>query len=128
MTATHSENHLIRKTFYSILMINAFSSVSGIMGNPGQANYSASKAGIIALTKTAAKELAARGITCNAVAPGFVETDMTAEFDSKKQQLVSAIPLGRFAAPEEIADAVWFLLNSDYITGEVLRIDGGIAI
>lgn len=121
----HFSGLMMRGKFGRIVNV---SSVSGIMGNPGQANYSASKAGIIALTKTAAKELAARGITCNAVAPGFVETDMTAEFDSKKQQLVSAIPLGRFAAPEEIADAVWFLLNSDYITGEVLRIDGGIAI
>jgi len=121
----HFSGPMIRGRFGRIVNI---SSVSGLTGNPGQANYAASKAGVIALTKTAAKELAARGITCNAVAPGFVETDMTAGLESKKEQLVSAIPLGRFAAPEEIADAVWFLLNAGYITGEVLRIDGGIAI
>ena len=121
----HFSGLMIRGRFGRIVNV---SSVSGITGNPGQANYAASKAGIIALTKTAAKELASRGITCNAVAPGFVETDMTAGFESEKDRLVSAIPLGRFAVPEEIADAVFFLLNSDYITGEVLRIDGGIAI
>ena len=121
----HFSGIMMRGRFGRIVNV---SSVSGITGNPGQANYSASKAGVIALTKTAAKELAAKGITCNAVAPGFVETDMTAGLESKKEQLLSAIPLGRFAAPEEIADAVWFLLRSEYITGEVLRVDGGIAI
>ncbi|MBR6206170.1 MAG: 3-oxoacyl-[Oscillospiraceae bacterium] len=121
----HFSGIMMRGRFGRIVNV---SSVSGITGNPGQANYSASKAGVIALTKTAAKELAAKGITCNAVAPGFVETDMTAGLESKKEQLISAIPLGRFAAPEEIADAVWFLLRSEYITGEVLRVDGGIAI
>ena len=84
--------------------------------------------GILTQAMDAAERLAAKGITCNAVAPGFVETDMTAGLESKKEQLFSAIPLGRFAAPEEIADAVWFLLRSEYITGEVLRVDGGIAI
>ena len=121
----HFSGTMMRGRFGRIVNV---SSVSGITGNPGQANYSASKAGVIALTKTTAKELASRGITCNAVAPGFVETDMTAGFEAKKEQIVSAIPLGRFALPEEIADAVFFLLNSSYITGEVLRIDGGIAI
>lgn len=121
----HFSGMMIRGKYGRIVNV---SSVSGIMGNPGQANYSASKAGIIALTKTTAKELAAKGITCNAVAPGFVETDMTASFESRKEELVSAIPLGRFASPGEIADAVHFLLDADYITGEVLRVDGGIAM
>jgi 3-oxoacyl-[acyl-carrier protein] reductase len=104
------------------------SSVSGMIGNAGQANYSASKAGIIGLTKATAKELAPRGITCNAVAPGFVETDMTRNLALDGEKIAAAIPLGRLAKPEEIADAVAFLVSADYITGEVLRVDGGIAI
>jgi 3-oxoacyl-[acyl-carrier protein] reductase len=104
------------------------SSVSGMIGNAGQANYSASKAGIIGLTKATAKELAPRGITCNAVAPGFVETDMTRGLALDEEKIAAAIPLGRLAKPEEIADAVAFLVSADYITGEVLRVDGGIAM
>ncbi len=104
------------------------SSVSGIMGNPGQANYSASKAGIIGLTKSVAKELAPRGITCNAVAPGFIETDMTKNLSMDKEEIAKAIPLGRLGTAEDIADAVCFLVNADYITGEVLRVDGGIGM
>ena len=104
------------------------SSVSGIMGNAGQANYSASKAGIIGLTKATAKELAPRGITCNAVAPGFVATDMTKNLAMDEAQITSAIPLGRLGAPEEVAEAVAFLVGAGYITGEVLRVDGGIAM
>jgi 3-oxoacyl-[acyl-carrier protein] reductase len=104
------------------------SSVSGMIGNAGQANYSASKAGIIGLTKATAKELAPRGITCNAVAPGFVETDMTRSLALDEEKIAAAIPLGRLAKPEEIADAVAFLVSADYITGEVLRVDGGIAM
>ena len=104
------------------------SSVSGIIGNPGQVNYSASKAGIIGLTKSVAKELASRGVTCNAVAPGFVETDMVKEMNADMSAIESQIPLGRLARPEEIADAVAFLLDADYITGAVLQVDGGIAM
>ncbi len=104
------------------------SSVAGVSGNAGQANYSASKAGVIGLTKSVARELAPKGITCNAVAPGFVATDMTAALPLTDEQIRAAVPLGRMAKPEEIADAVAFLLQSDYITGQVLCVDGGVAI
>lgn len=105
------------------------SSVSGIMGNAGQANYSASKAGLIGLTKSVARELASRGITVNAVAPGFIETEMT-ENISGENPLLEMIPLGRMGKPEDIAAAVVFLAgdNAGYITGEVLRVDGGLAM
>jgi len=105
------------------------SSVSGLTGNPGQANYSASKAGVIGLTKTVAKELASRGVCCNAIAPGFIRTDMTAAF-TEENRLVSSIPMGRMGLPEEVANLALFLAspNSDYITGEVIRIDGGLAM
>lgn len=105
------------------------SSVSGLTGNPGQANYAASKAGIIGLTKTVAKELASRGVTCNAVAPGFIRTDMTEKF-SADEKFAQAIPMKRFGTPEEVASLVLFLSLpcSDYITGEVIRIDGGLAM
>lgn len=105
------------------------SSVSGLIGNSGQANYSASKAGIIGLTKSVAKELAGRGICCNAIAPGFVETDMTSGI-AEDNPLLEAIPMKRFAKPEEIAELAAFLAGSgsDYITGEVIRIDGGLAM
>ena len=104
------------------------SSVSGMMGNAGQANYSASKAGIIGLTKSVAKELASRGVTCNAVAPGFIATDMTKALPQDTAQIAAAIPLGRLGTAEEVAQAVAFLVSSEYITGEILRIDGGIAM
>ena len=105
------------------------SSVSGIIGNAGQANYSASKAGIIGLTKTVAKELASRGVCCNAVAPGFVRTDMTKNF-SDNEEVIKAIPMNRVGKPEDVAELVAFLASpsSDYITGDVIRIDGGMAI
>ncbi|MBR6349209.1 MAG: SDR family oxidoreductase, partial [Lachnospiraceae bacterium] len=104
------------------------SSVAGIIGNPGQVNYSASKAGIIGLTKSVARELASRNVTCNAVAPGFVATDMVKELTNDTAALEAQVPLGRLGKPEEIAEAAAFLLNSDYITGAVLQVDGGIAM
>ena len=106
--------------------IISISSVSGLMGNPGQANYSASKAGIIGLTKACAKELAGRGITCNAIAPGFISTDMTKDMETA--DLVKAIPLGRMGTPEDVAEAAAFLALSPYITGETIRVDGGISM
>lgn len=107
------------------------SSVSGVMGNAGQANYSASKAGLIGLTKSVARELAGRGVCVNAVAPGFIETDMTnAMKEDAKKKLIENIPLGRIGKPDDIAEAVAFLAGdaSSYITGQVLCVDGGMAI
>jgi len=105
------------------------SSVSGLMGNPGQANYSASKAGLIGFTKSVAKELAGRGITCNAIAPGLIATEMT-EGIGESNPLLGAIPMKRFGTPEEVANAALFLASpwSDYITGTVIRVDGGLAM
>ncbi|MFV0313591.1 MAG: 3-oxoacyl-[acyl-carrier-protein] reductase [Anaerotignum sp.] len=105
------------------------SSVSGIFGNAGQANYSASKAGIIGLTKSVAKELGSRGVCCNAIAPGFIETEMTEAF-SNNEEIKNAIPMKRLGQAEEVAKLVLFLVSdaSDYITGEVIRIDGGMAM
>ncbi len=106
-------------------------SVAGVMGNPGQANYSAAKAGLIGLTKTAAREFASRGITVNAVAPGLIETDMTAAMTEEAvQALHDQIPLGRLGRPEEVAEAVTFLSSeaAGYITGHVLHVDGGMAM
>jgi 3-oxoacyl-[acyl-carrier protein] reductase len=105
------------------------SSVAGLMGNAGQANYAASKAGLIGLTKTVARELASRGVCCNAIAPGFIETDMTSAL-SEPGRLLSGIPMGRAGKPEEVAQLALFLASamSDYITGEVIRIDGGMAM
>lgn len=101
-------------------------SVTGIMGNAGQANYAASKAGIIGLTKSVARELAPRGITCNAVAPGFIDTDMTKGLQDSP--LAAAIPLGHMGTPEDVAGAVAYLACAGYVTGEVIRVDGGIAM
>lgn len=102
------------------------SSVSGLMGNAGQCNYSASKAGLIGLTKSAAKELASKGIRCNAIAPGFIETDMTG--NQTDNPLIDMIPLKRMGRPEDVAEAAAYLVNAGYVTGEVLRVDGGIAM
>ena len=105
------------------------SSISGLHGNLGQANYSASKAGLVGLTKTAAREGALRNIRCNAVAPGMVATDMTGKMSERRQKEVTdQIPLKRFAEPDEIADAVAFLIHNQYITGQVVTVDGGLTI
>lgn len=104
-------------------------SVSGLMGNPGQANYAAAKAGLIGLTKTVAKELAARNVTCNAIAPGFVETDMTRAMNEQTlEAALGSVPLKRMAKPEEIAALAAFLARDEaaYITGVVIPIDGGL--
>ena len=105
------------------------SSIAGINGNAGQVNYSASKAGLIGMTKSAAREFAGRGITVNAIAPGFVETDMTEKFASD-ENVMKRIPVGRMGRPDEIASLALFLASdaAAYITGEVIRIDGGLAI
>ena len=102
------------------------SSVSGLMGNAGQCNYSASKAGLVGLTKSVAKELATKGIRCNAIAPGFIRTDMTGT--QENNPLLSMIPLGRMGEGSEVAEAAAYLATANYVTGEVLRVDGGIAM
>ncbi len=106
-------------------------SVSGVIGNVGQANYAAAKAGVIGFTKTCAKELAARGITVNAVAPGFIETAMTDVLPEKiKEGIAATVPFGRMGQPEEIASVVTFLASdfASYITGQVLNVDGGMVM
>lgn len=120
--------HFVKKKSGRIINI---SSVSGLMGNPGQANYAASKAGLIGFTKSIAKELAGRGITCNAVAPGFISTEMTDFIDEeKKNVLKTQIPLKRFGTAEDVANTVVFLASdkASYITGEVIKVDGGLYI
>lgn len=107
------------------------SSVVGVNGNAGQANYSAAKAGAIGFTKSMAKELAGRGITVNAIAPGFIQTDMTAVLpEAVKESMAKSIPLGRLGAPEDIAGAVLFLVSdcASYITGQVINVDGGMVM
>lgn len=104
------------------------SSVVGLTGNAGQCNYSASKAGIIGLTKSTAKELAAKNIRCNAVAPGFIATDMTKDLGGENSPWLKMIPLARAGEAEEVAEAIVFLADAAYITGEVLRVDGGMAM
>jgi 3-oxoacyl-[acyl-carrier protein] reductase len=107
------------------------SSVVGLMGNAGQTNYAASKAGLFGLTKSVARELASRGIRCNAIAPGFIATDMTAELDEKQTEaLQERIPLGRLGAPEDVAAVVRFLAgpSAGYITGQIITVDGGMVM
>ena len=123
----HSAPILLRQRSGKIINI---SSVVGLSGNAGQANYAAAKAGLIGLTKSIAKELAPRGICCNAIAPGFIQTDMTAGLGDQAQKLLDTIPLGRTGLPEEVAALVAFLAgpDSDYITGQVIAIDGGMSM
>ena len=111
--------------------IISISSISGITGNPGQINYSAAKAGVIGMTKTLAKEAASRGITVNAIAPGFIETDMTAELPEKiAEHMLECIPLNRFGKTDDIANAALFLASegAGYITGQIVVVDGGLSI
>ena len=122
----HASGLMLKQRSGSIINM---ASVVGITGNVGQANYAASKAGIIGLTKSAAKELATRGITCNAIAPGFVETDMTDVLaEDTKKAMLDVIPLKRYGQVEDIADAAVFLAKSSYITGQVLNVDGGMVM
>lgn len=124
----HASRYLLKQRSGRIINIT---SVSGVLGNAGQANYSASKAGVIGLTKAVARELASRGICVNAIAPGYVQTDMTSVLPEQvRNQMLAQIPLGRAASPEDIANAVLFLASgqSAYITGQVLCVDGGMAM
>ena len=127
-TIRHSARQMLKQRSGKIINI---SSVSGILGNPGQANYAASKAGVIGLTKTMARELGSRGITVNAIAPGFVDTEMTEVLgDSVKEAACRQIILGRFGKPEDIANTAVFLASekADYITGQVISVDGGMNV
>lgn len=119
---------MIKKRYGRIINV---SSVAGAYGNPGQANYSASKGGMLGLTKTAAKELAPRGITCNAVTPGLIESDMTEILpEDLKRKYLEKIALGRFGTPEDVANVVVFLASDEagYVTGQVIDIDGGLVM
>ena len=127
-TIRHASRYFLKQRSGKIVNM---SSVSGVMGNAGQANYSAAKAGVIGLTKSVAKELSSRGINCNAIAPGFIETEMTeAMTDKAREATIAMIPLGRTGQTEDIAKAVLFLASdmSDYITGQVISVDGGMSM
>lgn len=122
-------NRIMMKQRYGRIV--NLSSVTGLMGNMGQTNYAAAKAGILGMTKSYAREVASRGITVNAVAPGFIDTDMTEAMpEGAKDKIVTGIPMGRTGKPEDVAEAVAFLASEQagYITGEVLRVDGGMAM
>lgn len=127
-TIRHMYRYFLKQRSGKIINL---SSVSGILGNPGQANYSASKAGVIGLTKSTARELASRNICVNAIAPGFIATDMTANMpEAARKNLEGKIPLGRIGKPEDIANMAVFLASekSDYITGQVFAVDGGMVM
>lgn len=127
-TIRHSARQMLRQKSGKIINI---SSVSGILGNVGQANYAASKAGVIGLTKTMARELGSRGITVNAIAPGFVDTEMTGVLSEEiRENACRQIILGRFGKPEDIANVAVFLASdkADYITGQVISVDGGMNV
>jgi len=120
--------HMVKQRWGRIVSI---ASIVGVVGNPGQANYAATKAGIIGFTRTVAKEVASRGITANAIAPGFIETVMTQKLeDNWQQELKKRIPAGYFGSPRDVAEAVAFLASEEarYITGQVLGVDGGMGI
>lgn len=128
--------NMIRHTYRQFMknksgkIIN-MASVVGMMGNAGQVNYSASKAGVIGLTKSVAKELASRGINCNAIAPGFIGTSMTgAMTEAAQNEIIKSIPMGKIGTPDDVANLALFLASgySDYITGEIIKIDGGLYI
>lgn len=119
---------MIRNQWGRIIMV---SSVAGIMGNPGQSNYAASKSGMIGFSKSIARELGSRSITSNTIAPGYIQTDMTEELDEeRKQTVLDATPMERFGDAEEVADCALFLASerASYITGETIRVDGGMAM
>ncbi|MFZ2515083.1 MAG: 3-oxoacyl-ACP reductase FabG [Candidatus Lutibacillus vidarii] len=126
--ARRASKGMIRLRYGRIIFV---SSVVGLYGSPGQANYAASKAGLVGLARSISRELGGRGITANVIAPGFIDTDMTAELpDERRAAYLAAIPAGRFAAPEEVAAAVRFLASDEagYVTGAVLPVDGGLGM
>lgn len=124
--ARHTTPIMLKQRSGTIINV---SSVSGIMGNAGQVNYAASKAGVIGLTKSLARELASRSITVNTIAPGFIETDMTAEMSERvTKAMLGEIPLKRFGQAEEVASAVKFLMENRYVTGQTIEVNGGLHI
>ena len=120
--------HMVRRRWGRILNVG---SVVGLRGNAGQANYTSSKAGLVGLTRTVAQEVASRGVTANVIAPGFIETEMTAKLsEEQREQVRENIPLGRFGSPEDVVEVVAFLAGEEagYITGQVVPVDGGLAL